>query len=116
MPNGNRTQRHHAFYAINVATREVRLLGVTHADGAWALNLIRAQTAPGAGFLSGMRAIIMDRDPLFTTQVRDCLAAVGCLPKVLPPRSPNLNAYIERFIGTVVVSVKLRKFDQRRSR
>lgn len=102
VPNGNRTQRHHALYAITVATREVRLLGVTdHADGAWVLNRIRENTAPDTGFMSGMRAVIMDRDPLFTAKVRACFAAVGCMPKVLPPRSPNLNAYIERFISTV---------------
>lgn len=46
---------------------------------------------------------MIDRIPvlLCTAQVRACFAAVGCNPKVLPPHSPNLNAYIERFIGTV---------------
>ena len=103
VPNSDgRTERHHALYAIKVATREVRLVGVTdHADGAWMLNMARTLTDPDSGFLKGMKAVIMDRDPLFTAQVRACFASVGCKPKVLPPHSPNLNAFIERFIGTV---------------
>lgn len=102
VPHGNRTERHHALYAIKVATREVRLVGMTdRADGAWMLNMARTLTDPDAGFLKNMTNVIMDRDPLFTAQVRTCFAGVGCKPKVLPPRSPNLNAYIERLIGTV---------------
>lgn len=34
-------------------------------------------------------------------QARECFGDIGCKPTVLPPHSPNLNAYIERFIGTV---------------
>lgn len=103
IPNGaGRTQRHHALYVITVATREVRLVGITdHVNGDWMLNMARALTDPDTGFLKGMKTVIMDRDPLFTSQVRACFSATGCIPKVLPARSPNLNAYIERFIGTV---------------
>ncbi len=64
------------------------------------LNMAR-QLVQDDGFLVGMRYVIMDRDPLFTGQVQACFNSIGCRPKVLPPHSPNLNAYIERFIGTV---------------
>ena len=102
VPSGNRTKRHHALYAMRVATREVRLLGVTeHADGGWTLNRLREAAMCDVGFLNNMNVVIMDRDPLFTNLVKSRLASAGCQPKVLPPRSPNLNAYIERFIGTV---------------
>ena len=103
VPNGHRrTTRHHALYAIRLQTREVRLIGLTDsADGDWMLNMARALTDPETGLLNGMRYVIMDRDPLFTKQVRSCFRSIGCRPKVLPPHSPDLNAYIERFIGTV---------------
>jgi len=97
-----KTQRVHALYVIKPATKEVRLAGITdQADGYWMLNCARAMIDPDTGFLRDSTAVIMDRDPLFTHQVRDCFTSIGCRPKVLPPRSPNLNAYIERFIGTV---------------
>ena len=63
--------------------------------------MARSLTDPDVGFLKDMKTVIMDRDPLFTTQVRACFDSIGCKPKVLPPHSPDLNAYIERFIGTV---------------
>jgi putative transposase len=46
----------------------------------------------------GKRFLIHDRDPLFTTDVRATLAATGVNGIQLPPRSPNLNAYAERFV------------------
>lgn len=43
----------------------------------------------------------MDRDPLFTADFRAFLKDAGVLPKRLPTRSPNLNAYAERFVRSV---------------
>jgi putative transposase len=53
------------------------------------------------GFLAGKRYLIHDRDPLFTQEFLDTLAAVGVKSVKLPPRSPNLNAYAERFVRTI---------------
>jgi putative transposase len=52
------------------------------------------------GFLLGKRYMIMDRDPLFTDAFRTMLA-VGTKSLRLPPRSPNLNAFAERFLRSV---------------
>jgi putative transposase len=43
----------------------------------------------------------MDRDPLFCHSFRDMLKTSGVKPVRLPPRSPNLNAFAERWIGSV---------------
>ncbi len=43
----------------------------------------------------------MDRDPIFTADVRDMLRYAGVNPVRLPRRSPNLNAFIERFIRSI---------------
>src|SRR5262249_39448072 len=38
-----------------------------------------------------------DRDSKFTDQFRAILAAAGVEPVLLPPKSPNCNAFLERF-------------------
>jgi transposase InsO family protein len=53
------------------------------------------------GFLLGKRYVLMDRDTKFCEGFRDILSAVGVKAVRLPPQSPNLNAYLERFMRTV---------------
>ena len=55
----------------------------------------------GDGFLTGKRYLIHDRDPLFTRAFLATLATSGVKSVKLPPRSPNLNAYAERFVRTI---------------
>ena len=49
----------------------------------------------------GKRYLIHDRDPLYTTDFLSTLADAGIESVKLPPRSPNLNAYAERFVRTI---------------
>jgi hypothetical protein len=52
--------------------------------------------------LVGKRFLLLhDRDPLFTEGVRETLAATGVETERLPPKSPNLNAFAERFARTI---------------
>jgi putative transposase len=53
------------------------------------------------GLLKGKRYLIHDRDPLFTAEFLNLLAEAGVASVKLPPRSPNLNAYAERFVRTI---------------
>ena len=53
------------------------------------------------GFLRGASHMIHDRDPLFTSKFAEILKAGGVKPIKLPPRSPNLNAYAERFVRSI---------------
>jgi putative transposase len=53
------------------------------------------------GFFSGKRDLIHDRDPLFTKDFLRILGDSGIESIKLPPRSPNLNAYAERFVRTI---------------
>jgi transposase InsO family protein len=53
------------------------------------------------GFFSGKRYLIHDRDPLYTKDFLNILADSGIESIKLPPRSPNLNAYAERFVRTI---------------
>jgi len=53
------------------------------------------------GILNGKRFLIHDRDPLFTAEFQSILKSVGVNCVKLPPRSPNLNAYAERFVRSI---------------
>ena len=53
------------------------------------------------GFFTGKRYLIHDRDPLYTKEFLGIVAGSGIKAIKLPPRSPNLNAYAERFVRTI---------------
>src|SRR5580658_8800046 len=54
-----------------------------------------------AGPLRGFDYLIVDRDPLYTEHFGRLLAAADVKLLRLPARSPNLNAYAERFVRSV---------------
>jgi transposase InsO family protein len=62
-----------------------------------ARNLLDAED----GFLVGKRYLLINRDPLYTTAFRELLRSAGVTPIRLPPNSPNLNAYAERFVRSI---------------
>ena len=64
-------------------------------------GLGRNLTDPIDGFLRQATHLIHDRDPLYTYAFREILKSVGVRPIKLPPRSPNLNAYAERFVRSI---------------
>ncbi|RLC55610.1 MAG: hypothetical protein DRI30_07290, partial [Chloroflexi bacterium] len=53
------------------------------------------------GFLPEGGYLVHDRDPLFTAEFRAILAAGGVTTVRLPAKSPNLNAYAERFVRSI---------------
>jgi putative transposase len=53
------------------------------------------------GFLSGCRYLLHDRDAKFCAAFHSILIAVGIQTVKLPPRSPNLNAHLERWHRSV---------------
>ncbi len=64
-------------------------------------QIARDLTDCDAGFLNGTRYLVHDRDPLFTEGFRKILKPSGVKAVKLPARSPNLNAYAERFVLSV---------------
>ena len=58
-------------------------------------------TDPLDGFLLGKRFLILDRDKKFTAEFRGLVDDAGTRVIRLPYRSPNLNAYIERFVLSI---------------
>ena len=64
-------------------------------------SVARDLTDPIDGLLSNKHYLIHDRDPLFTADFLKMFAEAGIESVRLPPRSPNLNAYAERFVRTI---------------
>jgi putative transposase len=83
---------------MELATRRVYRAGITtNPDKIWMKQKARNLTAADDGFLTGKRYLLMDRDGKFSASFRYILSDAGTEPVRLPPRSPNLNAHIERF-------------------
>ena len=57
----------------------------------------RNLTDTDEGFLNGKRYVLMDRDGKFSPAFRAILKNEDIKPVQLPPRSPDLNAHVERF-------------------
>ena len=94
--------RFHVFFVIDLETRRVRISGITdQPSGEWVKRLTRSLLDGFDGFLLKHSYLIHDRDPLFTTAFGSLLRSSGVEPVRLPPRSPNLNAYAERFVGSI---------------
>jgi len=65
------------------------------------IQIARNLTDGVDGFFEGRRYLIHDRDPLYTQQFLSMLGEAGIESVKLPPRSPNLNPYAERFVRTI---------------
>ncbi len=89
-------------FFLDLSTRQVQIGGIaTCANGLWMAQIARNLTDAVDGFFCGKRYLIHDRDPLYTQEFLNTLGAVGIESVKLPPRSPNLNAYAERFVRTI---------------
>ena len=87
---------------IDLKTRKVEIAGIVRQpDGEWMKQVARNLTDADSGFLNGVRYLIHDRDPLFTERFREILKPSGVKTVKLPARSPDLNAYAERFVLSV---------------
>ena len=64
-------------------------------------QLARNLTDPADGCLQSASYLIHDRDPLYTRVFAEILESAGVQPIRLPPKSPNLNAYAERFVRSI---------------
>ena len=89
-------------FVMELKTRRVHFAGCTpHPNESWMQQIARNLTDPFDGFLLGKRYVLMDRDGKFCPAFRNLLKDEGAKPLLLPPRSPDLNAYVERFMRSL---------------
>jgi transposase InsO family protein len=94
--------RYFVLFVIDLKTRRIEIAGIAASpDGRWMCQIARNLTDAEDGFLLRSRYLIHDRDPLFTKGFREILESSGVHPVRLPSRSPNLNAYAERFVRSI---------------
>ena len=93
---------YYLLFVMEVATRRVHFAGCTvNPTEAWMKQIARNLTDVEDGFLNGKRYLIMDRDTKFTDAFRKILKDEGVESVRLPPRSPNLNPHLERFMKSL---------------
>jgi hypothetical protein len=81
-------------FLMDSSTQRVEVAGVARqANGIWMSQVARNLSDAEEGFPEGKRALIHDRDPLFTAEFLETLRISGVQSVRLPPRSPNLNAH-----------------------
>lgn len=89
-------------FIIELKTRRVHIAGISNQpDGGWMARVARNLTDATSGFLKDIRYLLVDRDPLYTEQFNAILAMANVQLVRLPPSSPNLNAYAERFVRSI---------------
>ena len=90
---------YYVLFLIDIARRAVKIAGITpHSDNRWMTQIARNLTDLNDGFLCGKRCLILDRDTKYSDAFRSVLVREGIHVIRLPPRSPNLNAFAERFV------------------
>ncbi len=93
---------YYLLFVMELKTRRVHFAGcMTSSDEAWMRQTARELTNHEDGFLNGKRYLIMDRDAKFCESFRAFLSNEDVEPVRLPPRSPNMNAHLERFFGSL---------------
>ena len=94
--------RYYVLFFIKLSSRRVHVAGITeYPHGEWMNQMGRNLTDAFDGFLLDVRYLILDRDSTYTEAFRDLLKQAGIKVVRLPGRSPNLNAYAERFVRTI---------------
>ena len=87
---------------IHLGSRKVEVAGVTpHPNEAWMIQVARNVTMEEWGFLSPGQYLIHDRDTKFCAAFQQIIDDAGVERVPLPARSPNLNAYAERWVRSV---------------
>ncbi|HEY1213794.1 MAG TPA: hypothetical protein VGE93_09215, partial [Bryobacteraceae bacterium] len=67
----------------------------------WMVQMARRAVDEIDGAFSPARFVMHDRDSKFCASFRDTLRWGGVQPIMLPARSPNLNAFAERWVRSI---------------
>jgi hypothetical protein len=87
---------------IHLESRRVDIAGITvEPDEPWMKQIARNVTMEECGVLRDCSYLLHDRDTKYTQSFRAIIASGRVEPLALPARSPNLNAFAERWVRSV---------------
>ena len=93
---------YYILFFLNLETRRITLAGITrHPTEAWITQMARNAVDNTSEALRQCRYVLHDRDAKFCAAFDDVLASEGIRCLKLPPRSPNLNTFAERWVRSV---------------
>jgi len=93
---------YYVLFVIHLETRQVHIAGVTpHPNTPWMVQIARNLTMEEWGILPLGQYLIHDRDTKFCAAFKQILDDAGVKRVPLPPRSPQLNAFAERWVRSV---------------
>ena len=93
---------YYVLFFIHLESRKVEIAGITpHPNEKWMKQIARNVTMDEWGFLGNCRYLIHDRDTKYCQSFRDIIESGHVKPLRLPARSPNLNAFSERWVKSV---------------
>jgi putative transposase len=93
---------YYVLFFIHLESRRVSVAGITkHPNEEWMVQIARSATQETLGHLHPCRYVLHDRDTKFSASFRSTLADGGVKSIRLPAKSPNLNAFAERWARSV---------------
>ena len=93
---------YYVLFFIHLGSRQVHIAGMTpHPNATWMMQIARNVTMEEWGFLAPGQYLIHDRDGKYCPAFQQIIDTAGVKRVPLPPRSPNLNAYAERWVRSV---------------
>src|SRR3954468_8660726 len=97
-----RLATYYVLFFLHLETRRVTIAGTTqHPTEEWMVQMARNAVDVVDGTLLPVRYALHDRDTKFCSSFRIMLQSGGVQPILLPPRSPNMNAFAERWVRSI---------------
>lgn len=93
---------YYVLFFLHLETRRVTIAGITrHPTETWMTQMARNAVDETTGAVRRCRYLLHDRDAKFCVAFQDVFASEGIRCLRLPPRSPDLNAFSERWVRSV---------------
>jgi len=93
---------YYVLFFLHLESRRVSLAGISrHPTEEWMEQIARNAVDEDSGYLRQIRYVLHDRDSKFCASFRAILKTSGVTCVTLPPKSPNLNAFAERWVRSV---------------